>query len=229
MAAFTELKYERYPLPAHWSKDADKIAFTVDGILDAEECAALVARADAVGWKPSPMAPLQMGLRSAIDDAGLAARIYARLRPYCPPVHMKRRLRGLTPTFRFVKYPVGASVSPHPDTSGGDKHTPVAAPNCSLFTCLLYLNDGYDGCETCLLPSPKSAPAPADPADDSWPDVCYKRGVVVPPARGRVLVFEHDVLHACPPLRRGEKLVVRSAPAQKTIFLPRAGERFSLA
>ncbi|KAK7239948.1 ribosomal protein L22 [Aureococcus anophagefferens] len=174
-----------------------------------EECGALVSRAAAVGWKPSPMAPLQMGHRSRFDDAELASTIFERLRPYCPAVHLRRRLLGLTPTFRFIKYAVGASVSPHPDTSGGDKHTPVGDPNCSLFTCLLYLNDGYEGCETCLLPSPGSAPPPADAADDGWPRVCEARGVAVPPRAGRVLVFEHDILHACPPLRAGEKLVVR--------------------
>ena len=31
----------------------------------------------------------------------------------------------------------------------------------------------------------------------------------MPPRRGRALVFEHDVLHACPPLANGVKLVVR--------------------
>ena len=201
--------YTRYRLPDTWTKEKHKLAFTVDGVMSPEECGALVSRAAAVGWKPSPMAPLQMGHRSRFDDAALASTIFERLRPYCPAVHLRRRLLGLTPTFRFIKYAVGASVSPHPDTSGGDKHTPVGDPNCSLFTCLLYLNDGYEGCETCLLPSPGSAPPPADAADDGWPRVCEARGVAVPPRAGRVLVFEHDILHACPPLRTGEKLVVR--------------------
>ncbi|KAH8075331.1 hypothetical protein JL721_1334 [Aureococcus anophagefferens] len=201
--------YTRYRLPDTWTKEKHKLAFTVDGVMSPEECGALVSRAAAVGWKPSPMAPLQMGHRSRFDDAALASKIFERLRPYCPAVHLRRRLLGLTPTFRFIKYAVGASVSPHPDTSGGDKHTPVGDPNCSLFTCLLYLNDGYEGCETCLLPSPGSAPPPADAADDGWPRVCEARGVAVPPRAGRVLVFEHDILHACPPLRAGEKLVVR--------------------
>ncbi|KAH8084522.1 hypothetical protein JL720_8023 [Aureococcus anophagefferens] len=201
--------YTRYRLPDTWTKEKHKLAFTVDGVMSPEECGALVSRAAAVGWKPSPMAPLQMGHRSRFDDAELASTIFERLRPYCPAVHLRRRLLGLTPTFRFIKYAVGASVSPHPDTSGGDKHTPVGDPNCSLFTCLLYLNDGYEGCETCLLPSPGSAPPPADAADDGWPRVCEARGVAVPPRAGRVLVFEHDILHACPPLRAGEKLVVR--------------------
>ena len=122
---------------------------------------------------------------------------------------VRERRRVTHSRFRFIKYGVGADVSPHPDSSGGDKHTPVREPNCSLFTCLLYLNDGYEGCETCLLPSPKSAAPPEDASDDGWPQVCRKRGVVVPPKVGRVLVFEHDILHACPPLETGEKLVVR--------------------
>ena len=101
-----------------------------------------------------------VGLRGG--EPGLDHAVKARLR---------RRLLDLTPTFRFIKYAVGASVSPHPDTSGGDKHTPVGDPNCSLFTCLLYLNDGYEGCETCLLPSPSpTPPAPTPrPSEDPTP------------------------------------------------------------
>ncbi|KAH8043881.1 hypothetical protein JL722_14961 [Aureococcus anophagefferens] len=153
------------------------------------------------------MAPLQMGHRSRFDDAELASTIFERLRPYCPAVHLRRRLLGLTPTFRFIKC---GRARPCRRTrhAGGDKHTPVGDPNCSLFTCLLYLNDGYEGCETCLLPSPGSAPPPT-PLDDGW-RACEALGVAVPPRAGRVLVFEHDILHACPPLRAGEKLV---APA----------------
>ena len=201
--------YTRHRLPKEWTLDASKLAFTVDDVLDAKECSQLIQMADASGWKPSPMAPLQTGLRARFDDDAWARTIYERLRPFCPPVHRRRRLVGVTPTFRFVKYPEGASVAPHPDTSGGDKHTPVKEPNASLFTILLYLNEGYEGCETCLLPSPKSAPPPENPRDDVFPEVCYKRGIPVKPKRGMALVFEHDILHACPPLTRGVKLVIR--------------------
>ena len=61
------------------------------------------------------MAPLQTGLRARFDDDAWALTIFERLRPFCPPVHKRRRLVGVTPTFRFVKYPEGASVAPHPD------------------------------------------------------------------------------------------------------------------
>ena len=201
--------YTRHRLPKEWTLDASKLAFTVDDVLDAKECTQLIQMADASGWKPSPMAPLQTGLRARFDDDAWALTIFERLRPFCPPVHKRRRLVGVTPTLRFVKYPEGASVAPHPDTSGGDKHTPVKEPNASLFTILLYLNEGYEGCETCLLPSPKSAPKPKNPRDDVFPEVCYKRGIPVKPKRGMALVFEHDILHACPPLTKGVKLVIR--------------------
>lgn len=208
-ALLKDRAYTRHRIPAAWSLDASKLAFTVDDVLDEKECAQLVQLADASGWRPSPMAPLQTGLRARVDNEEWALTIFERLRPFCPPVHLRRRLVGVTPTFRFVKYPEGASVAPHPDTSGGDKHTPVKEPNASLFTILLYLNDGYEGCETCLLPSPKSAPRPENPRDDMFPEVCYRRGVPIVPKRGRALVFEHDILHACPPLRKGVKLVIR--------------------
>ncbi|KAJ1459665.1 hypothetical protein M885DRAFT_47310 [Pelagophyceae sp. CCMP2097] len=203
------LAYERLRLPAAWVQEHSKLAFTVDGVLSADECAAMVQRATEVGWRPSPMAPLQLGERSRFDDALLSQLIFERLRPYLPPVHRKCGLRAITPTFRFIKYGVGAEVNPHPDTSGGDKHTPVCDPCSSMFTCLLYLNEGYIGCATHLLPSPGTLP----PAESAWPEVCERHGVAAVPRLGRAFVFEHDILHACPPLLQGgstdEKLVCR--------------------
>ena len=94
--------YTRHRLPKEWTLDASKLAFTVDDVLDAKECSELVKMADASGWKPSPMAPLQTGLRARFDDDAWARTVFERLRPFCPPVHKRRRLVGVTPTFRFV-------------------------------------------------------------------------------------------------------------------------------
>mmetsp|Transcript_20068 Transcript_20068/g.62080 ORF Transcript_20068/g.62080 Transcript_20068/m.62080 type:complete len:422 (+) Transcript_20068:43-1308(+) len=132
------------------------------------------------------MAPLQTGLRAKFDDAEVAALIFARLKPCLPPIFLRRALTGVTATFRFVKYELGAEVAPHPDTAGGDRHTAVSEPNDSLLTCLLYLNAGYEGCETHL------------------------ETQRVEPGLGRALVFQHDVVHHCPPLRKNApKLVLR--------------------
>ncbi|KAJ8598350.1 hypothetical protein CTAYLR_003008 [Chrysophaeum taylorii] len=176
-----------------WSPSS--FAVTVDKVLSQEECSALIARADEAGWAESPMAPLQSGLRSRLDDPELTREVFSRLRPSLPGVHLRRAVVGLTPTLRFVRYPVGCAVAPHPDTAGGDRHTPVMEPCSSLLTCLLYLNEGYVGCETHLLP----------------PDAkTCEGGVRVEPAVGRALIFDHGILHGCPPLSSGpEKIVCR--------------------
>ena len=43
------------------------------------------------------MAPLQLGHRARLDDAARAAVIFERLRPFCPPVHLRRRLNQQAP------------------------------------------------------------------------------------------------------------------------------------
>ena len=128
---------------------------------------------------------------------------------------MRRKIEGVTATFRFVKYGIGSEVAPHPDTSGtpqvlaiysrrpslgGDLHTPMSPPTCSLFTCLLYLNEGYEGCETHLIDGRLEA--------GDWP--VSPKVKLVKPERGLALIFEHDVVHGCPPLRsNAPKLVLR--------------------
>jgi hypothetical protein len=183
--------------------DESKLAFTVDGVLTAGECETLIKRAEATGFTPSPMAPLQKGFRSRFDDTVTSRNIFERLQGFLPPVWRRCELTGLTPTFRFIRYAPGDEVLPHPDTSGGDRHTPVADPSCSYFTCLLNLIDGYAGCETHLLPDW------ANQRLDLWPATCGSDGVPVVPGAGRALVFEHDVVHGCPPLVCGVKYQLR--------------------
>ena len=191
--------YERHSLPPTWGAGFEhRLAFSVRGLLSREECDELVALADHSGWSASPMAPLQSGLRARVDSTAAAGKLFSRLRPYLPPVHRRAQLLQLTPTLRFIKYSAGEEVLPHPDTSGGDKWTPVAEPNLSFFTSLWYLTSGYTGCDTHLLPPPGALEA--DPAKDVWPTQCRERGIRTCPGLGGALVFEHDIVHGAPPL-----------------------------
>mmetsp|Transcript_5947 Transcript_5947/g.19324 ORF Transcript_5947/g.19324 Transcript_5947/m.19324 type:complete len:141 (+) Transcript_5947:3-425(+) len=115
-----------------------KIAFTVDAVVSSEECDALIGKANDAGWSPSPMAPLQTGLRSRVEDKDFADLLFRRLQKHFPSEHLGRRLRCLTSTLRFIKYDVGAEVSPHPDTAGGGRHTPPNQPNKAPFSLLLF-------------------------------------------------------------------------------------------
>ena len=153
--------YTRHRLPKEWTLDASKLALRWTTPWTPRSAPQLMQMADASGWKPSPMAPLQTGLRARFDNDAWARTIHERLRPFCPPVHRRRRLVGVTPTFRFVKYPEGASVAPHPDARGGDKHACQRA-NVSVHYFTVPERQ-VRGCETCLLPSPKSAPPPENP------------------------------------------------------------------
>ena len=59
----------------------------------------------------------------------------------------------------------------------------------SLLTLLVYLCDACEGGETILHTDPP---------------------LIVPPRAGDALIFPHDLLHAGAPVRRGEKIVLRT-------------------
>jgi hypothetical protein len=101
---------------------------------------------------------------------------------------IKNEMIGLNPRLRVLRYQPGDYFRPHYDNWFMRDGT------ISLFTVMLYLNDGYGGGETVFL-------------DDN--DVKFKvphRGKV-----GSVLIFEQEeLLHEGAELTSGEKYIVRT-------------------
>ncbi len=180
----------------------------VDHVCDAAMCEALVARIEALG--PS-FAPITTGQgfvnrpdirnndRVMFDDAALAKDLFERLSPHLPqtrhgalPNYSPRRppgegalwrAVGLNERFRGYRYAPGQRFAPHHDGAFVRE-----AHERSGVTVLLYLNEVTGGGETNIL---------------QW-------GVTYAPARGAVLLFDHNLLHEGAEVTEGHKYVLRT-------------------
>ena len=96
---------------------------------------------------------------------------------------------GLNERLRFLKYSPGQYFKPHFD---GSYRRPDGSEQ-SFVTVQLYLNQGMAGGDTTFLSNTR--------AEDN---------VAVAPRTGRVLVFQHDLLHEGSTLLEGVKYAMRT-------------------
>ena len=160
----------------------------VPDVLSPAECAATIARIEALG--PTPAGILGPGGermntqyrdndRAMFEDPALAAMLWTRLASVVPPA---RRAVGLNERFRGYRYDVGQKFAAHLDGT-------VALPGRhSELTVLVYLNEDCEGGQTRFV---------------QW-------NVAVRPRRGLALLFQHDVFHEGCEVRGGRKYVLRS-------------------
>lgn len=172
----------------------------VYGLLDAEECAALIRRAESSGFSPTAGAyprAYRNNDRLVLDDAALALALFERLRPHLP-ARLERagvswRLSGLNPRFRFCRYQRGQAFCVHRDGA----YAPT--PGCrSYFTCQVYLSarEAHRGGSTRFY--------------DQHAESGRTCLVDVQPERGKAIIFAHDVWHDGAPVERGVKYVLRT-------------------
>jgi len=166
---------------------------TIRGALTPQDCAALTAFAEGIGFSDAPittaagfvMAPeIRNNTRVMVDDPARAAELWQRLSPHIPAFLNGCRALGLNERFRFYRYDRGEKFAWHYDG-------PYSRPNgeCSRLTLMLYLNDDFEGGAT-------------EFQLDEW--------LVVQPEAGMVLLFDHPVLHQGSPVTRGRKYVLRT-------------------
>jgi 2OG-Fe(II) oxygenase superfamily len=164
--------------------------FTIDSVLTTDECHALVARAESVGFEiatinasegPRVDAKVRNNDRVIVDDHSLARDIWERVRDRIPPLRGGRQVRGLNERFRFYRYAPGQKFAWHSDG-------PFQRENgeMSLLTFMIYLNGGYRGGQTRF----------------EWTEVAGKQGMA--------LVFDHGLMHEGAQLTEGMKYVLRS-------------------
>jgi prolyl 4-hydroxylase len=169
------------------------LVWTVPDVLAAEECTAIVARIEAIGFEPAPITTaagfvrrpdVRNNERVMFDDAALAARVFQRVAPTLPErMFGAMRPVGANERLRFYRYGPDQRFAPHFD--GCFRRS---ACEESTLTLMVYLNDGFEGGETVFLD--------------------YEVSVV--PRRGLGLLFQHALLHEGCAVRSGVKYVLRS-------------------
>jgi hypothetical protein len=168
--------------------------FLLHGFLSAEECAAHVARGEALGFEEASLGlegvfrEYRDNDRAILDDTALAAALYERARPHLVQEWMMRRVSGFGERWRYYRYAPGQKFKVHGDGSvrlpGGEE---------SQFTFLIYLNDeGVEGGSTNFHLS-------------SGGEVLKVR-----PRAGTALVFMHKHLHEGAEVTAGVKYVLRT-------------------
>lgn len=156
------------------------------GFLSPERCRELIAWSETRGYEEALLADgsrrpdVRDNDRVIFDDPELAARWWSRLSQvvdvldYAVPI-------GLNERFRFYRYHAGQRFRHHRDgVYQRNEH------ELSQLTCLVYLNDDFEGGAT-----------------------SFGRWSVTPEA-GAALLFRHEIEHAGESVRAGVKYVLRT-------------------
>ncbi len=168
------------------------LAWTVEDILSASECAAFRQRMDELGCTPAPittasgfqMRPdIRNNTRVIIEDVPLAAELFRRIEPHLPPKLRHMRPFGANERLRCYRYDRGERFAPHYD--GAFQRSDEEE---SLLTFMVYLNDDFDGGATAF----------------------HHYRTSVTPKTGMALLFQHRLLHEGCVIESGVKYVLRS-------------------
>jgi hypothetical protein len=193
--------------------------FIVTGLLSPEECAALIERAEEIGFEEatltSPEGPVRVEAvrdndRVIVDDEALAAELWELLEEVVPTMVGGMRVVGINERFRFYRYDPGQQFDWHEDHPFERDNGEV-----SQFTLLIYLNEEFEGGETSF--------------DDSGSEDSFEPFEVTPET-GLGLFFLHPVHHKGEPVVTGRKYVLRTdvmyAPRRRKMKRRRGEERF---
>jgi prolyl 4-hydroxylase len=164
---------------------------TLDGVLSEQECAALVAEAEATGFDDAPittsmgfvMVPeVRNNTRVMVDDEPRAQWLWERMRSWIPGEHRGARAVGLNERLRYYRYRPGQYFEWHLDGSFRRSFEEL-----SMLTLMVYLSDGFTGGSTEFL---NAAP--------------------VVPKVGMAVAFDHHMRHRGAPVLAGTKYVLRT-------------------
>jgi prolyl 4-hydroxylase len=174
----------------------ERLVWTVEDALSAEDCVAYVAKIDAaaavgveetapiVGHDGGPEVDLAVrnNTRMMWDSQGEADGLLARVRESVPQKLLGMRIVGANPRLRIYRYLPGQRHGAHWDT------VVEIGELRSLLTLVFYLNDGFEGGET------------------DFPELEKK----ISPRAGRALIFQHRILHEATAPTTGTKFVLRT-------------------
>jgi hypothetical protein len=166
------------------------LVFTVDRVLSADECAALIERIDALGPTVAPISTprgfvmnedVRNNTRVIFDDVALAQILFERIEAHVPAQLCGMRPVGANERFRCYRYERAQQFATHRDGSFVRSDDEM-----SLLTFMVYLNEGFGGGQTRF------------------------HDVSVTPQTGLALLFQHFLLHEGSSVTSGVKYVLRS-------------------
>ncbi|RQO32274.1 oxidoreductase, 2OG-Fe(II) oxygenase [Taibaiella sp. KBW10] len=175
---------EKYP----YSDDL----FVIRHFLDEADCAALIRKAEMIGFKEAEVdfgngvqrkfTGIRNNERIMYDDPGLAAKLWEKAKAFIPASINGGMARGFNEMFRFYKYSERQRFKQHRD--GSFKRNERER---SCLTFLIYLNEGFEGGAT-----------------------IFEDGTEIAPVTGQALVFLHPLKHQGSMVSSGCKYVLRT-------------------
>lgn len=181
-----------------------KFAVTIDDVFTAEECKQLVDLAESNRFHPAALGANQRVIKEVrnsdrwmTDDPKMAADIFQRIRLFIPETWEGLSIVGLNERLRFLKYAPGGYFKAHYD---GVYERPDGSEQ-SFITLQIYLNGGTNhdskliGGETTFFKERALG---------------KEKITAVEPKAGKVLLFEHDILHEGSRVIEGVKYVIRT-------------------
>ena len=184
-----------------YGKNHNLLAFTLDNVLSGAECEELIKETEDRGYEMALIntgggnqdlrTDIRNSKRCIIDSQDRAGFIWERIKSHVPQTWKSRPVVGLNERLRFLKYSPGEYFKPHRD---GSYRRPDGTET-SFITIQLYLNEGFEGGNTTFMSSFNGS---------------SKGDVGVIPKIGRILVFQHDLLHEGSLLVGGTKYTMRT-------------------
>lgn len=165
--------------------------YTIDNFLSLDECNKLIEQSEQIGFEEAGvnvdgaqkmMKMVRNNERIMYEDQEYASLLWQKLEPFIKPEIENSIASGLNEMFRFYKYNPSQRFKMHRDGSYKRNES-----ECSYYTFLIYLNEGYEGGET-----------------------KFASGEIITPKTGTALIFEHSQRHEGAALISGIKYVLRS-------------------
>lgn len=165
--------------------------FLIESFLSEQECNHFIEKGEQVSFeeakvnihgKQTILKGVRNNERVLFKDELLADSIWTKIAPFVPETFGIYKALGLNELFRIYKYSEGQRFKMHRDGS-----YERSEKECSFFSFLIYLNEGYNGGET-----------------------YFEEGITVIPKLGDALLFHHPLRHEGKPIISGTKYVLRT-------------------
>lgn len=165
--------------------------FLVKEFLSQQECNEFIEKGELVSFEEAKInvdgrqiraKGIRNNERLLFKDEILAEKVWKKIQPFVPSKFGVYNALGLNELFRIYKYSEGQRFKMHRDGSYERNDS-----ECSFFSFLIYLNDGYKGGET-----------------------YFEKGITINPKLGEALIFHHPLRHEGKPLISGVKYVLRT-------------------